>query len=50
MNKDLRNHMLAKTERNRIRQAAIRKYRRINPNWENGMIDRPHMHARRVST
>ena len=34
MERELRKRMLAKTERNRVKRAARRKFLRQHPNWE----------------
>ena len=34
MERELRKRVLAKTERNRVKRAARRKFLRKNPNWE----------------
>lgn len=47
MNKDLRNRMIEKNERHRIKRNAKRRYRRLNPTWDANMVHRPNWHAKK---
>ena len=42
MTKNVLNRMLEKNERNRIKRNFKRKFRRLHPNWETGMVNQPH--------